>query len=106
MKRDDHRRATRKEGIACDGYFYIPLFAPFLENFPALTEHYGAGKDWRSAMRTPIAERAAYEESIWPYHPLFMGDTKDVDDIVAALEKIYENRGELGREANDSKDRY
>ena len=41
-------------------------------------------------MRTPIAERAAYEESIWLHHALFMGDKADVGDIVLALKKVYE----------------
>jgi L-glutamine:scyllo-inosose aminotransferase len=111
VHRDRVVEALNEEGIPCDGYFYIPLydsplFAPFVEHFPALAERYGAGKDWRSAMKTPVAERAAYEESIWLHHPLFMGDAADVDDIVAALKKVYENRHELGRDANDSKDRF
>lgn len=110
IHRDRVVEALQKEGIPCDGYFYIPLydgnlFAPFVEYFPALAERFGTDKDWRTVMRTPIAERAAYEESIWLHHALFMGDSSDVDDIISALGKIYEHRGELGREPNASRDR-
>jgi hypothetical protein len=33
-------------------------------------------------------ERAAYEESVWLLHRLFLGNRSDVDDIADAVEKV------------------
>ena len=45
--------------------------------------------------RCPVTERAAYEESVWLHHPIFLGSEGDVDDVVEAIEKIRGNLDEL-----------
>ena len=110
VHRDRFVEAVNAEGVDCDGYFYIPLydsplFTPFTDEFPMLEERYGVGKDYREAMRCPVAEKAAFEQTVWFHHPLFMGGTKDVEDIAAAIKKVAENIGELDQAPNAVKDR-
>ena len=45
--------------------------------------------------RCPVSERAAYEESVWLPHHIFLGSRKDTDDIADAALKVCENIGEL-----------
>ena len=51
----------------------------------------GANRDYYC----PVAERAGYEESVWLPHYLFLGNDRDIADIVAAIEKIREHADEL-----------
>jgi len=41
-----------------------------------------------SQVSCPVAERAAYKESVWLPHHIFLGPKEDVDDIAAAIEKV------------------
>jgi hypothetical protein len=41
-----------------------------------------------SETRCPVAERAAYMESVWLPHQLFLGTRQETDDIAAAIEKV------------------
>jgi dTDP-4-amino-4,6-dideoxygalactose transaminase len=86
--------AIEAEGIPCDGRFYEPvyrsdLFRPTAEEFPQL-----AGIDYRGAYTCPVAERAAYRESMW-LPQLVLLDPADVADVIAALEKVTANLGDL-----------
>src|SRR5262249_53266767 len=79
----------------CDGLFYEPvyrsaLFAVDPVEFPAL----GGRIPW-AAVRCPVAERAAYEESGWIPHPLLLGTDADGGPGVEALAKIAANPGQL-----------
>jgi dTDP-4-amino-4,6-dideoxygalactose transaminase len=86
--RDDVLRALQAEGVPCNGRFYVPL--PDDPLF-AMDRHTNAaaraGFDYR-AQRFPVAARAAYEESIWLPHELFLGDARDMGDLVAAFAKV------------------
>jgi hypothetical protein len=42
-----------------------------------------------------VTEKAAYEEAVWIHHHVLLGDEKDVDDVVEAIEKIRRNVDEL-----------
>ena len=46
-------------------------------------------------MPCPVAERAAYQESIWIPHWVFEGSQRDVEDVVAAIRKIQDHSDEL-----------
>ena len=37
------------------------------------------------------------QQAIWLEQAIFLGSRKDMDDIAAAFEKVYENRDELNR---------
>lgn len=43
----------------------------------------------------PVAERACRQEAVWFEHRLLLGDQEDMEDIVAAVQKVMENVGEL-----------
>ena len=45
----------------------------------------------------PVAERACRAEAIWLEHRLLLGTTQDMDDIVAAMQKVIKNIDELSR---------
>jgi hypothetical protein len=46
-----------------------------------------SGVDY-SGREFPVASRAAYRESIWLPHSLFLGGEDDVDELVAAFAKV------------------
>ncbi|MCL5005102.1 MAG: DegT/DnrJ/EryC1/StrS family aminotransferase [Acidobacteria bacterium] len=92
--------ALEMEGIPCDGLFYEPVYRSPL--FPADPETYpvlrwGRKKpiDFRRQYHCPNSERAAYEESVWLPHHLFLGSRKDTQDIADAVAKVCENLHEL-----------
>lgn len=99
VPRDLIAAALEAEGIPCDGRFYEPVYRSDLfhatpENCPQLQQDY-------SGVRCPVSERAAYEEALWLPQFLLVGDSQDVDDIVAAVEKVMRHFDEL-RKADPS----
>jgi len=96
--------ALSAEGIpAATGYTFPvyanPMFAS--QNFhgkgcPITCPYYGKQVDYAAfAAACPVTERACYEESIWLEHRLFLGERKDMDDIVEAIAKVKANIGSL-----------
>ena len=88
VPRDQVLLALHAEGLPCFGRFYVPihedpLFALDPKTNPALAR----GLDL-SAADFPVAHRAAYEESIWLPHQLFLGGERDVRDIAAILARV------------------
>lgn len=83
VPRDRFVAALRAEGIPCHGAFYEPVYKDPLFAW----RDANAPVDY-SAVRCPIAERAAYEEGVWLPHQLFLGTAEDVDDIARAVEKV------------------
>ena len=99
--RDRFVAALEAEGIPSDGLFYEPLyrsalFQVQLRDFPVLASHDAQSLPW-AGTRCPVAERAAYLESVWLPHQLLLGDEQDVDQIVEAVTKIQGNIDELLR---------
>ncbi len=78
--------ALNAEGIPSDGRFYEAVYKSSLFEFAAVK--YPAWAQARRDFNCPVAERAGYEESVWLPHQLFLGDEKDVDDILTAIDKI------------------
>jgi len=98
IHRDVFLQALRAEGIPAEGAFYEPLYrAPLWqfrrEEFAACA---ASGVDY-SRVHCPVAEKAAYDESVWLHHSLLLGPQSDTDDIAAAIAKIHEHAGELAR---------
>ncbi len=92
-------RALGAEGIpAGPGYaplHHEPLFQPQLSKLPvpsAFPEHFNFAE-----MHFPEAERAGERESIWLAERVFRAGRQGVDDFIAALLKLQENRDELAR---------
>ena len=98
--RDRVVAALEAEGIPAEGLFYEPVYrSPLFQvdprDFPALA-HVAEDLPWAKT-RCPVAERAAYEESVWLPHQLLLGSEQDVDQIVEAVEKIQNHIDELLR---------
>lgn len=97
VPRDLFVAALEAEGVPADGRFYEPVYRSDLyrvnaADFPQL-------KDAAPARVCPVAERAAYEESVWLPHFLLLGDERDVADVAAAVRKVMAGREAL-RHAN------
>ncbi len=80
-------RALQAEGVPCAGRFYLPLPEDPLFALDAHTNPLARG-DYDPRADLPVTRRAAYEEAIWLPHELFLGEPSDVDDLVAAFEKV------------------
>lgn len=92
--------ALEMEGIPCDGLFYepvyrSPLFPADPESYPALRMGRKKPIDLRSLYHCPVSERAAYQESVWLPHHLFLGSRRDTQDIADGIAKVCENLHEL-----------
>lgn len=99
--RDRFVAALEAEGIPSDGLFYEPIYRSALFNvdprdFPTLRSRGAEDLPWAKT-HCPVAERAAYVESVWLPHPLLLGSEQDVGQIVEAVEKIQSNLDELLR---------
>jgi dTDP-4-amino-4,6-dideoxygalactose transaminase len=98
LHRDEFVKALRAEGIGrpwtCDGLFYRPVqdcidgfFAVRSTEYPCISARYGDMLTPDQAP-CPITRVAAYEQTIWFHHSLFLGSTADMDDIISAILKI------------------
>lgn len=95
VSRDLFVAALEAEGIPCDGRFYEPVYrSDLFYATPELCPQLAIGRkqpvDY-SILKCPVAERAAYEESVWLPQFLLIGSDQDIQDIVAALTKIMRN---------------
>src|SRR5262249_16012531 len=81
------------EGVPSDGRFYEAVYRSSLFEFAA--EKYPAWAQSRREFNCPVAERAGYEESVWLPHQIFLGEERDVDDVLTAIQKIKDHVGEL-----------
>jgi dTDP-4-amino-4,6-dideoxygalactose transaminase len=93
--RDRFVAALEAEGIPCDGLFYEPVYRSTLfdvdpRDFPALRGRL----PWEAA-RCPVAERAAFLESVWVPHRVLLGTESDLDSVLEAIAKIRANLDEL-----------
>ena len=94
LSRDQVLRALVAEGVPAAGRFYVPL--PDDPLFPMDARTNPLARSGVAVRRElPVAARAAYEESIWLPHWLFLGGTREVDDLVAAFAKVHANAKQL-----------
>jgi dTDP-4-amino-4,6-dideoxygalactose transaminase len=100
VPRADFLTALEKEGVPCFGGYVQPLYRNpmfFNQTFyphdcPAGCAHYGKPIDYLSfADRCPVSERIC-REAVWLEHRLLLAGRADMDDIVRAIQKIYEHR--------------
>jgi dTDP-4-amino-4,6-dideoxygalactose transaminase len=97
VPRDDVIRALHAEGVPCSGRFYVPLNEDPLFAFDSHTNAATrAGIDY-SKQVFPVARRAAYHESIWLPHELFLGPEEDMRDLAAAFAKLQAGAASIPR---------
>jgi dTDP-4-amino-4,6-dideoxygalactose transaminase len=88
VPRDHVVLALRAEGVPCSGRFYTPLPEdPLFAADPYTNPLSRAGISY-AGQRFPVAHRAAFDESIWLPHELFLGSESDVDDLLEAFHRI------------------
>jgi L-glutamine:scyllo-inosose aminotransferase len=94
LSRDQVLRALVAEGVPAAGRFYVPL--PDDPLFPMDARTNPLARSGVAVRRPlPVAARAAYEESIWLPHWLFLGGAREVEDLVAAFAKVHANAKQL-----------
>jgi dTDP-4-amino-4,6-dideoxygalactose transaminase len=99
VSRDLFVAALDAEGIPSDGRFYEPVYRSDLfyatpEICPQLCVGRERPVDY-SAVKCPVSERAAYEESVWLPQFVLIGDDHDIEDIAAAIAKVMRNLDDL-----------
>jgi dTDP-4-amino-4,6-dideoxygalactose transaminase len=111
VSRKTFLEALAAEGIPCFGGYAHPLYKnPMFLNqdfyprgCPLTCGHYANPIDYASfEARCPSSERAC-REIIWLEHRLFLGERADMDDIAAAISRIYDHRAELREGAEKSR---
>jgi dTDP-4-amino-4,6-dideoxygalactose transaminase len=99
VPRDEVLLALIAEGVPCAGRFYVPIPEdPLFAMDPKTNPVARSGVDY-SGLAFPVASRAAYEESIWLPHFLFLGEEEDVDDLVVAFAKVQAGAAALRKSA-------
>jgi dTDP-4-amino-4,6-dideoxygalactose transaminase len=87
--REDFLKALNAEGIPCTAG-YVPLYKErvFL-NRPISKDlcQLSTLKDY-SKVQCPVCERACYEEAVWLYQNMLLGDERDIEDIATAVAKV------------------
>ncbi len=86
LPRDAFVAALQAEGVPCDGRFYDVV--PQSELFSVEARRYPAWAQAPRPGRYPVAEAAAYEESVWLPHWLLLGNERDTADIARAITKV------------------
>jgi len=96
VHRDVFLNALRAEGIPAEGAFYEPVYRAPLWRFRRNQFAAFASSDVDyGKVHCPVAEKAAYDESIWLHHSLLLGSETDMDDISRAVIKVQANAVEL-----------
>lgn len=97
VSRQTFVEAVNAEGIPLS-MGYVPAY-----DFPCIAGEYTegcVGGPIQVKPETPMVEQAGRHDGCWLTHTMLLGEEKDLDDIVKALVKVYENLDELrqGRE--------
>jgi dTDP-4-amino-4,6-dideoxygalactose transaminase len=98
VPRDRFLAALRAEGIPCSAGYPIGLYAQPLFADRAFGP-FGGARRGRAELSYhpaafPVCEQAC-REACWLFQPMLLGTRKDMDDIVAAIWKVYTHREEL-----------
>ena len=96
VPREAFAKALTAEGIAAIPGYLIPLYRQPLFEQQAFGPYTGCciGRpdlDYRQVC-CPNCEQICYREGMWLEQRMMLGTREDMDDIVAAIEKIYANR--------------
>jgi dTDP-4-amino-4,6-dideoxygalactose transaminase len=92
-------KALAAEGIPASPGYVIPLYQQPLfarRNFGPYTAANKARADIDYGMlNLPNCEAISGDEGAWLYQTVLLGTKRDMDDVVAAIRKVYEHRGHL-----------
>jgi len=93
VHRDIFIKALNAEGIPVSSG-YIPLYK--FEAIQRTEKEYPwlNGREYNK-LYLPVCEYACYEESIWLYQNVLLGEKSDIDDIIEAIIKVKNNIDEL-----------
>ena len=92
--RDRFLAALNAEGIAVETGYSIPLYKQPLFAKRNFGPYAGCRGDYRD-VALPNVETLCGDEGAWLTHNVLLGSRDDMDDIIAAVRKIYENRRAL-----------
>jgi L-glutamine:2-deoxy-scyllo-inosose/3-amino-2,3-dideoxy-scyllo-inosose aminotransferase len=101
VKRDEVVKALNAEGVPAFGAFYEPVYNvgifPLAEDgSPATMPQFRGKVDYRKYRGAcPVSEKAAYHETIWVLHRMFLGTREQTEMMCDAFEKVIENIQEL-----------
>ena len=91
--------ALKAEGVPASPGYLFPLYRQplFMEKRfgPYTGYRHAARQPDYAAVSCPVCERVCAGEGCWLTQNLLLGTREDMDDIVRAVRKVYENRGEL-----------
>ena len=99
LSRDRFVEALVAEGIPAAAAYPVPLYKqPVFENFEF--GPYTGMKEMRpdldyTAVECPNCETISFRQGVWLVHQILLGTREDMDDIAAAIRKVYENRAAL-----------
>jgi dTDP-4-amino-4,6-dideoxygalactose transaminase len=96
--RDRFLVALQAEGIPCSGGYATGLYAQPLFTANSFGPFGGARRGTAGPRFNPAGFPAcelACAEACWLFQPMLLGTHDDMNDIVRAVEKIYENRAQL-----------
>ena len=95
LHRDLFIKALMAEGLEkCATGYSLPIYRMEFLNTEAFKKTTGSTISYKDISR-PVNDLAAYEEGAWLYHAVLLGEKEDMDAIVDAMIKIYENADEL-----------
>ena len=102
IKRESFVEAMNAEGIPVSTGYPHPLYKNPLfqrkgtgpEYCPVSCHYYGKIIDYSSVI-CPNAEKIC-KQAIWISHPVLLAGKKEMEDIVNAIEKVWENRKKIG----------
>jgi dTDP-4-amino-4,6-dideoxygalactose transaminase len=110
ISRDDFISALNREGIPCSGGYTHPLYKNpmfirqdfYPHGCPFTCGHYAKAIDYAEfEALCPISEKAC-RDAVWIEHRVLLAERSDLEDIVRAVEKIYDNRHEFEEAAKAS----
>jgi dTDP-4-amino-4,6-dideoxygalactose transaminase len=95
VERDVFLRALKAEGIPAQATYPHPLYRnPVFHSLPPCgCGNWNSPQDYKSLF-LPESERVC-KDGIWLEHSMFLGTHQDVDDIIAAIEKIQQRAASL-----------
>ncbi len=96
LSRQKFLQALNAEGIPCSAGYDRPLYRQPVfvsRDFGPFTSSVGQYPDY-AQVSCPVSEQAC-QEACWLSHSLLLGAESDIDDILAAVEKIYTQHTDL-----------
>ncbi len=101
ISREDFMAALNAEGVPCSAGYPTPVYRNPLfarsgtgpEYCPLSCPYYDGNQDYAS-LSLPNAEKTCRTD-VWIRHSMLLAETEDMEDIVRAVGKAWENRGEL-----------